>query len=87
MIGARRASWRIISSIEQKEESKGNEEHVKRIKSYREVVRLRSPSLPFWALSLPQLDGTGALSFHASFQISKGVHQVLRHRIDAVLYV
>lgn len=40
VIGARRASWRIISSIEQKEESKGNEEHVKRIKKYREVVRL-----------------------------------------------
>ena len=38
VIGARRASWRIISSTEQKEESKGNEEHVKRIKKYREVV-------------------------------------------------
>jgi hypothetical protein len=39
VIGARRASWRIISSIEQKEEAKGNEEHVKRIKKYRETVR------------------------------------------------
>lgn len=39
VIGARRASWRIISSIEQKEEAKGNEENVKRIKSYRDVVR------------------------------------------------
>lgn len=39
VIGSRRASWRIISSIEQKEESKGNEEHVKRIKAYRAVVR------------------------------------------------
>lgn len=38
VIGARRASWRIISSIEQKEESKGNEEHVNRIKAYRQVV-------------------------------------------------
>jgi len=37
-IGARRASWRIISSIEQKEESKGNEAHVKRIKEYRKKV-------------------------------------------------
>ena len=27
VIGARRASWRIVSSIEQKEESKGNEVH------------------------------------------------------------
>lgn len=35
VIGARRASWRIMSSIEQKEESKGNEVNVKMIKSYR----------------------------------------------------
>ncbi|KAG0255859.1 14-3-3 protein, partial [Linnemannia exigua] len=27
VIGARRASWRIVSSIEQKEESKGSEAH------------------------------------------------------------
>ena len=39
VIGARRASWRIVSSIEQKEEAKGNAEHVARIKRYREVVR------------------------------------------------
>lgn len=38
VIGARRASWRIISSIEQKEESKGNTEHVERIVKYRAVV-------------------------------------------------
>jgi len=38
VIGARRASWRIISSIEQKEENKGNEAHVKRIKEYRNKV-------------------------------------------------
>eukprot|EP01111_Echinosteliopsis_oligospora_P002051 TRINITY_DN12_c0_g1_i1.p1 TRINITY_DN12_c0_g1~~TRINITY_DN12_c0_g1_i1.p1 ORF type:complete len:257 (-),score=56.94 TRINITY_DN12_c0_g1_i1:102-872(-) len=38
VIGARRASWRIISSIEQKEENKGNETHVKRIKEYRTKV-------------------------------------------------
>ncbi|KAM0952715.1 putative 14-3-3 protein [Dioscorea sansibarensis] len=35
VIGARRASWRIISSIEQKEESRGNEDHVSLIKEYR----------------------------------------------------
>ncbi|KAF3564015.1 hypothetical protein DY000_02018884 [Brassica cretica] len=35
VIGARRASWRIISSIEQKEESRGNEDHVAIIKDYR----------------------------------------------------
>jgi len=38
VIGARRASWRIISSIEQKEESKGNTQHVARIKEYRAKV-------------------------------------------------
>jgi len=38
VIGSRRASWRIISSIEQKEESKGNEAHVKQIKGYRSKV-------------------------------------------------
>lgn len=38
VIGARRASWRIMSSIEQKEESKGNENNVKLIKSYRQKV-------------------------------------------------
>ncbi|XP_008793009.1 14-3-3-like protein D isoform X1 [Phoenix dactylifera] len=40
VIGARRASWRILSSIEQKEEAKGNENHVKRIKEYRRKVEL-----------------------------------------------
>jgi len=38
VIGARRASWRIISSIEQKEENKGNANHVQRIKEYRHKV-------------------------------------------------
>ena len=38
VIGARRASWRIMSSIEQKEESKGNENNVKLIKNYRQKV-------------------------------------------------
>lgn len=38
VIGARRASWRIMSSIEQKEESKGNENNVKLIKGYRKNV-------------------------------------------------
>ncbi|WFD44679.1 hypothetical protein MPSI1_003349 [Malassezia psittaci] len=38
VIGARRASWRIVSSIEQKEESKGNEAQVQMIKVYREKI-------------------------------------------------
>ncbi|XP_076960117.1 14-3-3 protein 9-like isoform X1 [Bidens hawaiensis] len=38
VVGSRRASWRILSSIEQKEESRGNEMNVKRIKEYRQKV-------------------------------------------------
>jgi len=38
VIGARRASWRIISSIEQKEESKASEDKLKMIKTYRNQV-------------------------------------------------
>ena len=38
VIGARRASWRIISSIEQKEENKASEDKLKMIKSYRSQV-------------------------------------------------
>jgi len=37
-IGARRVSWRIIVSIEQKEESKGNDAQVSLIKGYRERI-------------------------------------------------
>jgi len=38
VIGARRASWRIISSIEQKEENKGGDEKLEMIRSYRTQV-------------------------------------------------
>nr|ADO95304.1 14-3-3-like protein GF14 Chi [Eutrema salsugineum] len=38
VIGARRASWRIISSIEQKEESRGNNDHVSLSRDYRTKI-------------------------------------------------
>jgi 14-3-3 protein epsilon len=38
VIGARRASWRIVSSIEQKEEAKGNEAQVSLIREYRSKI-------------------------------------------------
>ena len=39
VIGARRASWRIISSIEQKEEHKGSEDKLGMIRTYRDQVQ------------------------------------------------
>ena len=39
-IDTRRASWHIISSIEQKEESCGNEDHVSMIQDYRSKIKL-----------------------------------------------
>ncbi|KAH7431689.1 hypothetical protein KP509_08G061500 [Ceratopteris richardii] len=38
VVGSRRASWRIISSIEQKEEGKGNEEHAATVREYRAKI-------------------------------------------------
>lgn len=38
VVGARRASWRIVSSIEQKEEGRGNGDNVKLIREYRTKV-------------------------------------------------
>ncbi|GJP41294.1 hypothetical protein CLOM_g952 [Closterium sp. NIES-68] len=38
VVGARRASWRIVSSIEQKEESRGHEDRVAIIKEYRAKI-------------------------------------------------
>lgn len=59
VIGARRASWRIISSIEQKEENKGGEDKLKMIREYRQMVSA--------AVALPQpprtVLGSGCVSF------------------------
>ncbi|OAY35756.1 14-3-3-like protein GF14 kappa isoform X2 [Manihot esculenta] len=38
VIGSLRAAWRIVSSIEQKEESRKNEEHVALVEAYRSKV-------------------------------------------------
>jgi len=38
VVGARRASWRIVASIEQREESKGNSQQVGLIREYRQKI-------------------------------------------------
>jgi len=38
VVGSRRAAWRILSSLKQKEQSKGNEDHVKRIEEYKSKI-------------------------------------------------
>lgn len=50
VIGARRASWRRISSLEQKEANKGGEDKLKMIRKYREMVRLLYNSPPLSAV-------------------------------------
>lgn len=45
VIGARRASWRIIGSLEQKEESKSADGKVQTVREYRKTVRLSTHQL------------------------------------------
>ncbi|RWW03313.1 hypothetical protein GW17_00033539, partial [Ensete ventricosum] len=45
VIGARRASWRIVSSIEQKEEGRGNHDHVAAIGGYRARIESELDSI------------------------------------------
>lgn len=40
VIGARRASWRIISNLEQKEEGKPADKKLEIVRDYRKTVRL-----------------------------------------------
>lgn len=51
VIGARRASWRIISSIEQKEESKGGEDKLEMIRQYRAQVTAFYQALSVFVVS------------------------------------
>jgi len=55
-VGSRRASWRIISSVEQKEGSKGNESNVTNCKEYRSKVETELQGICDTILGL--LDGS-----------------------------
>ena len=63
VIGARRASWRIISSIEQKEENKASEDKLKMIKSYRSQV----------------MDDFHFLIYHQKTVVSSSVLEMMTH--------
>merc|ERR1719160_839993 len=51
-VGSRRASWRIISSVEQKEGSKGNDANVANCKEYRAKVETELQGICDTILSL-----------------------------------
>jgi len=55
-VGSRRASWRIISSVEQREQSKGNDANVEHAKSYRSKVETELQGICDTILAL--LDGS-----------------------------
>ena len=38
VVGARRASWRVVASVKEKEESKGNTKHTEKINEYRSQI-------------------------------------------------
>lgn len=84
VIGARRASWRIISSIEQKEESKGNEEHVKRIKKYREVVSRAQHTSDGFGDQFTALQRPFCPVFGPSLVQHQGVYSNRRQKLEAV---
>ncbi|KAK9070243.1 hypothetical protein SSX86_010643 [Deinandra increscens subsp. villosa] len=62
VIGARRASWRIISSIEQKEESRGNDGHVSSIRDYRSKIESELSSICDGILKVLDLKLIGSAS-------------------------
>jgi len=52
VVGSRRAAWRILSSLKQKEQSKGNEDHVKRIDEYKHKIETELSNICSEILSL-----------------------------------
>jgi 14-3-3 protein epsilon len=56
VIGTRRAAWRIISSIEQKEIEKGNKEHIPQIAAYRAKVEAEVDKICADLMNLLQLN-------------------------------
>ena len=61
LVGARRASWRILQSVEQSEQQKGNEKRVKLIQKYLKVVELELSNICTEILDLLEVGGSSAV--------------------------
>src|ERR1700733_11399585 len=77
VIGARRASWRIVTSIEQKEESKGNEAQVALIKEYRQQIEAELAKICEDILEV--------LDKHLIASAQTGESKVFYHKMYAIL--
>jgi 14-3-3 protein epsilon len=78
VVGTRRASWRIISSIEQKEDSKGDESHVELIRDYRHKIELELEAVCHDVLDvldqelIPKAEsGESKVFYHKMYDISR----------------
>lgn len=81
VIGARRASWRIISSIEQKEENKGAEEKLEMIRQYRSQV--------CYFICLPIFISNNSLNYyiHRQYIFYKNYNLIYRLRKNYAIFV
>lgn len=78
VIGARRASWRIVTSIEQKEESKGNDSQVTLIKEYRQKIEAELAKICEDILEV--------LDEHLIKSAQSGESKVFYHKMCAIYY-
>jgi 14-3-3 protein epsilon len=44
-VGTRRAAWRVLSSIQKKENIKGNAENVQKVKNYKQQIETELTSI------------------------------------------
>jgi 14-3-3 protein epsilon len=77
-VGSRRAAWRIISSVEMKEKSKGNAEHEGYAKEYRETVEKELDNICGKILSL--------LDDHLIIKANNGESKVFYQKMKADYY-
>ena len=45
VVGTRRAAWRVLSSIQKKENIKGNAENVQKVKNYKQQIETELTSI------------------------------------------